>query len=155
MRQDRLLAIFIFVLGLGAFLLAGTYPTGAQIFPRFTSGILIVAAVVLFFRREPLAVEADNRSSGATESPAQKASFNQMFAIPVALGLAVLYVIGVRWIGYITSSALYVPLSAYVLGLRNWVWIVAGTVIFVAASSVLFIEVFKAPLPPERLLTWF
>jgi hypothetical protein len=151
--QDRYIGLAVLALGGAAFLVAGSYPGGAQIVPRGIAVILIVAGLALSLRKTRMPLP---ETAPAEEGPdGLRPSEIQRWAITIGLGMSIAYVIGVAWLGYLTSSAIFVPATAYALGLRDWRWIIIGTVVFVSGSGVLFLKIFKAPLPPEQILNWF
>ena len=72
--------------------------------------------------------------------------------IGVVIGLTVLYVAGVRFLGYVTASVIFIPVTAWFLGIRKPVLLAATTAIFVGTIAYLFREVFSIPLPRETIL---
>ena len=66
--------------------------------------------------------------------------------------LSLLYAVAIVGIGFFTSTMLFIPLSALLLGYRN----AGGLVIATAAFAVLLYTVFglllRTPLPPELIL---
>ena len=140
--RDHAAALIIFLFGTAVFFVAGDFPPAAALFPRAVAVIMIIAAVVIGIR-----------ASVARAKPTE-AEFDReaVIRIGVVIGLTILYVVGVRWLGYVTASVLFIPVTAWFLGIRRPVLIAATTAIFVGVIAYLFREVFSIPLPREALL---
>jgi hypothetical protein len=110
----------------------------AQMFPRFTLIVLGLLTVMLFIRGMRL---------GATRSNVPVISSWPAF---LAFMLpTVLYAVGVSYFGFFTSSVVYIPLVAYLVGLRkHWLNAIV-TFVFLLVTWLVFVALFSRPLPPE------
>lgn len=63
--------------------------------------------------------------------------------------------IGFSSLGFYTTTAVVVPLTAYGLGYRNIKGLLIGTGLFVVLLVAVFRLLLKVPLPPELLLSGF
>lgn len=110
----------------------------ARFFPRVILGGIGALALVLLLRG-PREAEAD------TTEPIVTAPF----AFTVFLGASLAYAVAVSFFGYFTSTVVFVPAVALLLGLRRPVIIAATTVVFTGFVYLAFVTLFKRPLPPE------
>jgi len=140
--QERISSIVLLLVGIGAFYEVGQLSAGAQLFPRIISGALILCAFALFIRSffKTQAERVETEEAKESDRP-----------VYIALGLAVLYVIATDYLGFISATLLFIPASAFCLGLRNWITIAATTIIFVGLTAFLFRHVFYVILPPDLL----
>jgi hypothetical protein len=143
--RDHIAALIIFLFGAAVFFVAGDFPPAAALFPRAVAVIMMIAGVVIAIR--------------ATVAPAPRSEpeFDREATIRIGavIGLTILYVVGVRWLGYVSASVIFIPVTAWFLGIRKPLLIAATTVIFVGGIAYLFREVFSIPLPREAVLALF
>ena len=66
-----------------------------------------------------------------------------------------LYVLGIAWVGFFTSTIIIVPAIAISLGYRNWTVILLSTLGFVVVLYAVFRLLLGIPLPDELILTLF
>ena len=141
---DRCTALVLLAMSIGIFVTGSGYTSGSEILPRIVSLILGAVAVAIFVRsiwgRE---YEFEDSGSGAAELP--------LLLVIALVAAIVLYTIGVRFVGYITSTLVFLPLSCWFLGLRRPLWVILGTLLFTAGTYWVFTRVFLIPLPAE----WF
>lgn len=143
LASDSFAAILIFALSAAFFYMAGAYHGGAEVFPRAVSGVMMLASAILFFKglRQPSTVERFEPGAAGR--------------VVGVIVLTILYMVAVGAIGFVTSSLVFVPVTAYWLGIRNYPMIGITTVVFVALVALLFRRLFQVPLPRELILTWF
>lgn len=141
--RDPVAAVVIFTLALGAYLVAGTYTGGAEIFPRGIAMIMMICSAILFARG------VFRPTSG------EPMTGPEMVRVGVVIVGTLVYIVAVDFLGFVTASFAYVPLTAYYLGIRNHVLVWASTLIFVTVVAFLFRTIFHVPLPRELVLTWF
>jgi hypothetical protein len=115
---------------------------------------MMASAALMFVRsfvRPPETVEvgADEPSDFRRLTPFEAARTT------IAIILTTAYILLIQPLGFFTASFIYIPVSAYALGLRNHVAIWSGTVIYIAASFYIFRFIFRTPLPQEALLRLF
>lgn len=146
--RERIGGVLLLFLGVGALAVAWNYPFEAAFFPRLVAGVIVGCAVTIIARsfwRGYQAILLEESEVGVGWKDPALAAFILM----------ILYVAGVRYVGYLTSTAIFIPLVALAFGYRDWRWIVPVTVGFVGLTGFLFLRVFHTPLPPERILSWF
>ena len=151
-KEEFGVAVVVFLIGAIAFYLAGDYPVEPQLFPRLVAGVLMLSGI-------GVAVRAWRRRVGATAIQPGV----EPLALPprldltrlAALALIVVYVISLRFVGYVTASLIFIPIAAIGAGAREWRWIVGGTLVFVALTWLLAMRLFHLPLPPDLLLGIF
>ena len=141
--RDPIAAVVIFTLSLAMFVLSFDYGGGAQLFPRWISGIMIVCSVALFVRGFLSPTESERMSSG------------EIRRMALSIVLTIAYVVLIVPIGFFTASLIYLPLAAYSLGLRRHVLIWVTTLIYIGGIYYLFARVFHTPLPRELILHIF
>jgi hypothetical protein len=140
--RDHIAALIIFLFGAAVFYVAGDFPAAAALFPRAVAGIMMLAGIVIGIR------------ATVSPKPATALEFDRdaTIRIGVVIGLTLLYVAGVRFLGYVTASVIFIPVTAWFLGVRKPVLLAATTVIFVSVIAYLFRSVFSIPLPREAIL---
>jgi putative tricarboxylic transport membrane protein len=141
--RDPIAAAVIFALSLTAFLLAGNYTGGAELFPRGIAAIMMVCSVLLFVKGVLRPTSGERMSAG------------EMRRVAFVILMTVLYILAVRFVGFTTASIIFVVVTAYALGIRNYLLIAVSAVVFVGLVSYLFRSIFHVPLPRELILTFF
>jgi putative tricarboxylic transport membrane protein len=141
--RDRVAALIIFLFGAAVFTIAGDFLPAAALFPRAVAVIMMVSAIVIGLR------------ASISKRPTGEAEFDREATIRIGavIVLTILYVAGVRFLGYVTASVIFIPVTAWFLGVRKPVLLAATTVIFIGVIAYLFREVFSIPLPREAILT--
>lgn len=110
----------------------------AQMYPRLVLIVLAVLAVLLFLR--------GFRFGGKIADQPVVSSWTAFLAFLVP---TILYAMAVGKIGFFTSSIVYIPLVAYLIGLRSH-WLNATvTFVFLLATWLVFVALFARPLPQE------
>lgn len=110
----------------------------AQMYPRLVLGIMGIMAVLLFVR-------------GLRMGPRRAAEpvVTSWLAFAAFLVPTVLYAVAVGRVGFFTSSIVYIPLVAFLIGLRQH-WLNAlVTILFLLATWLVFVALFARPLPRE------
>ena len=143
-RQDRILGIVVFVLAALALTTLREYPFEARVFPGLILAILIVAAVAMFARSFRA-----NRQVAAPPLAINPAT------LAIAVGATCIYVFAVRSLGFYSASILFVPATAYALGLRDTKVMVLGTAGFLALVYLGFSFGLQMQLPREALPALF
>jgi len=62
------------------------------------------------------------------------------------------YILAVQWLGYFTSSVVFIPVFASVLGERSWTMLGVSTILFLVMIYLVFVVAFERPVPIE---IWF
>jgi len=70
----------------------------------------------------------------------------------IMLLTSIIYINGVTYVGYVTSSLIFIPLVTWVIGFRRPLYILLVTLIYILSVYVLFEVIFDRPLPSELLL---
>ncbi|HWA50493.1 MAG TPA: tripartite tricarboxylate transporter TctB family protein [Dongiaceae bacterium] len=143
LSRDSLVAIVIFVFSLTAFIMAGSYSGGAEIFPRGISAIMMICSVILFIR---------GMVRPTVGEPMKRDEIIRVGSIIVA---TLIYIVAVNYLGFVLSSIIFVPVIAYRLGIRNHALVWISTLIFVPLVAYLFRSVFHVPLPDEIFMSFF
>lgn len=112
---------------------------GAGIFPR------LIVYVLAFFSLVYLV-----RSIAVARAGTQV--FEDIGIFLILLVASVIYINCVTYVGYVTSSLIFIPLMAWMIGFRRPLYILAVTLIYMASVYLLFEVVFGRPLPSELLL---
>lgn len=151
--RDLFSSIVVIVFGLVAFFMAGNYGASGA-FPRLVSGIMIAAALVMLvrsvFRPPILTITEDDAPSDFRRLTATEAARSA-----IAIVLTMIYIALLKPIGFFTASAIYIPATAYGLGMRNHLVIWLGTAVYIVFTYFLFLKIFHTPLPAELLLKFF
>jgi hypothetical protein len=141
--RDSIAGLTAFVFAAGIFIMAGSYPPSTALFPRAVALFMMVAAGLLtvrgFFRSSP-------------HDPLPRKT---LLLIAAVILLTLVYIVCVDYLGFITSSLVFIPVTAYLLGARNLLLMAVTAVIFISAIAFLFKIVFGVPLPPEYISRLF
>jgi putative tricarboxylic transport membrane protein len=120
---------------------AGRIRGAAAFFPSIVIGALGVFSLIYLVR------------SVLAGRPGE-AMFERWWIFAAALVISLVYVNLVVRIGYVTSTAVFIPVLAWVIGFRRPVYIAVTTVVYLASVYLLFEIVFRRPLPTELLLEY-
>lgn len=110
----------------------------AQMYPRLVLIALFGLAILLFVRG--LRMSWSRRGTPVISALRPFAAF---------IAITITYSIAVGFVGFFTSSAAYMVLSAWLIGLRRHGLNLAVTAIFLVATWLVFVGLFARPLPPE------
>lgn len=66
--------------------------------------------------------------------------------------ISVLYALSIGWVGFFTSTVVFLPLASVSLGYRNVIGVAIATLAFMALLYAVFHLLLKTPLPPELIL---
>ena len=137
--QDRVLAVIIIVVT-GVFWAesANVAADEARLFPRMILIALFILSVLLAARTFT--------TSKADRADAIVTSYR---AFALFVFSSTVYVASVSALGFFTASAIYMPVVAYLLGLRRNLMNLVVTLIFLLAAYFVFVIVFARPLPRE------
>lgn len=140
--RDSIAALFGLAVGGGFFFMSLSLGAGG-VFPRVVAAIMMAASLGLLIKGflRPTRIEPLTREG--------------MLRVGTAVVLTLLYIVGVAQLGFITSSLIFIPATAYLLGLKRHLLILATTLPFVAGVHFLFQAIFGTPLPPDLILTLF
>ncbi|MEM7441728.1 MAG: tripartite tricarboxylate transporter TctB family protein [Pseudomonadota bacterium] len=135
-----------FCAGFLALLIAGwislaDIPAQARLFPRMIIGFTAFVTLAMGVR----AYLALGRGDG---DPAWK-MFEHLGRWAIAVIALPVYVLGVQSIGYFTSTLIFIPVLAFVLGYRRPLVAIAIALAFDVIIYVVFITVFERRLPAD------
>jgi len=115
-------------------------PASSAIFPNMVLFLALVLGIAM-------AVQGFIKSGGKEDRPARFFKNRRRFFI--AIGLTVLYILGINTLGFYSSTAILVPVIALVFGYRRPLVIVLSTIVFVIATYLLFGVAMDYRFPPE------
>jgi len=110
----------------------------AQMYPRLILIVLGLLALALFIRGVRLG-----------RTPAQTRVISSLPAFLAFVVPTLAYAVSVNYFGFFTSSVIYIPLVAFLIGLRKHWLNAAVTFVFLLATWLVFVALFSRPLPPE------
>lgn len=137
----------VFFLGSGILLTqARMLPAGAAFLPSIALAAIMFLSAIMIWRgiRRMRAGMPGGGSKPFISSPAR------LLTGIVAMGL---YIAAIEMVGFYPSTALFVPLTAYVLGARNPVTLATAAVGFVLFAYVVFDLLFERVMPQGLLFT--
>lgn len=137
-HMDTVLGAVTTLLALAGVWYALSLGEGPRVFPL----LVLTPALVI----GPLIMVRGQRKLARGDAPAFFASRLRFFQL---LTMMVLFILGVQYLGFFTTTVVMVPLTAWTLGYRNLKVIVITTAVFLAFIYGLFIQIFSRPLPPE------
>lgn len=112
------------------------YPTESSQFPRFLCILMVVFSLLSMIR----AIKGKENE--------KKLILYSTCKVPVAVfGSAILYVIGISYIGYFVSSIAYLLISMLIFGERRIVPMIVASLVFLAAIYALFVQFLGLRLP--------
>lgn len=141
LRPETLTAIGIIVAAAAFVLPTFDLPAMAALLPAAMLVSLIVLSVLL------LVTDQRKASAGQPAEPMTKSPRR----VALAFGLVVLYALSVDFIGFYVSTAISVPLVAYIFGFRNPIGLAAATVIVLGAIYLIFSLAMSQEFPVGRL----
>jgi hypothetical protein len=139
------LAVALVVLALAALGLADAteFPPTSAYLPIAVLGLTCLLSFawavqsVLAIRREPPTLRLD---------PAETRRLLTL------AGLALLYALAIVHVGFFTSTFLFIPLAAFLLGYRSARGLIVSTAAFALLLYAVFGLLLRTPLPPELIL---
>ncbi len=146
-NKDRVGAVIVFVLCAGAWSQLYDIPAEAAFFPRLILGlsfILTIAWLVGTF-------VPSKRTAISEEDEVEKQS--AFIENPRNLGIFLVCLIIYTWligkIGYFTATACFIAASSIALGFKKPIVLAASMAGFILFIYVIFVLIFKRPLPVE------
>ena len=144
--QDRVAGLLVAALGTAVALYARTFPPmpgqriGPALFPTIVGLLLVVLGIVLAVAR----AGSDRGMDRARETRSARREMQGRFAAVV--GVLVLYVAGVDWLGFILTGICFLSALMLVFGVRrSWILPMAAAVTLAIHYS--FYTVLRVPLP--------
>jgi putative tricarboxylic transport membrane protein len=115
-------------------------PLGPLVFPTILGLSMVACGIYLAARPGP--------RTGQTIL--SRSTFPQVL---ILFALLLLYSAAISWMGYLFSTAVFLFLTAFLMGERSWAKGAAISVVFSAAIFFLFVRVLTIPLPLGLLET--
>lgn len=138
--RDRAGAVIIFLVAAAAWWFSRDLPTEARLFPQIVILLMATLSIIMFAKT----LKGEPRTDG---EPFVKRPGNLLITVVGSVG----YIFLVSQIGYFTATVLFMPGLALLLGYRNPVVIAVVTIAFLLLIWVVFVVIFKRPLPTEIL----
>jgi hypothetical protein len=137
----------IFTGGIFLYQKAISFPLGGDIFPKFIIFVLMALAVIMiaerYYKKDTTGEETDKKSEEVNANKFQ----------PYIIYLFVLvYLICISWLGFFTSTILFLPLVMIYFGFRDFKTIIIPTVIILLFIYLLFVRELHVPLPTGILV---
>lgn len=144
LEKERLGALTVFVFCLGAWSMLDGMPEEAAFFPRLIVGLAFVLSIwwgvsSIIMQRAQVPAGQDG-SAGFLENP------RNFFVFLLCL---VAYIALIDTIGYFSASAMFILLTSLLLGYRHPLAVVLTAIGFITFIYVIFVVIFKRPLPVE------
>jgi len=139
-NHDRTAGIVIFAVSALLFYNTHDYPPETAEFPRIILSIMLILSGWMILRSFVL---ADWRSKTYEEFFIHGGRF------VLAVSMMAVYILGINYLGYYTTTLAYIPLMAWLLGFRNRLMIVLSTILYLALILVVFDILFERQLPKE------
>ena len=135
---------FLLLLALGAAALlpeALSYQGGSQYFPVALLSALLALCLVALVRNRP-------------PPDAAAPFFGHAGRFALGLGMMVAYTLAMPELGYFTSSVLFIPAMAWLLGLRDWRLIALTVAGYLAFVWLIFQWLFQRDMAREFFMPW-
>ncbi len=113
---------------------------GPAVVPRLWMGVIVALSLYLLIRGIA-GKEGEDPESGRIDT------------IFLFLGLTILYLLAIQYIGYFVSSVFFVILGMYMLSYRNWKVIISVTIGWILFSYFAFFKLLFVPLPKGLIIT--
>ena len=144
--RDRIASAVVLLLTVGGFVHISSLPPGAAMFPTMVLGLAALLSS-LWLISTFLPRKAPATADG--ETPATKPFMDNPKNLGIFIALIVAYLTLIDIIGYFTSTALFIVVTALALGFRRTRYLAIGVVLFVAFVYFVFVTLFNRPLPVE------
>jgi len=128
-RRERVSGLVIVLFGVGSLLYGLQYPfdtwgnPGPAVFPFMATAVLLLIAGWNLVRDfvKPAPVTGDEESSAPRESLRESfGSGSGRSKVFVMIGVFVLYILLIRWVGFFVSNFFFVIVASRLIGARNW-----------------------------------
>ncbi|MBM7840943.1 putative tricarboxylic transport membrane protein [Alkalihalobacillus xiaoxiensis] len=142
-------ALFTIILGLFVVWQSKDYPAqvasapGPGIYPTVLGSILILLGILLIVQT----IISKKREAISIAFSSKQAIF-----VYKIMGICILYCIALPYIGFIISSFMFVGITGYLLGQRNWLGLIITPLLVVVSIFFIFGSLFNIPLPNQTIL---
>lgn len=139
LTAEQIIGILILLLGVWLFLIAGRFPGGADIFPKFVLVCMMLLAAVLF---------SSSFFGKRAEAEQRLRDTIRPFAKPLIIFLlCVVYSSLVAIIGYFIATGLFAVGMMFYLGVRRPSLIICSILALLTLVYLLFIVTLDVPIP--------
>jgi hypothetical protein len=144
-NRDVICAAILVLFSVAAWMQAVALSSRAAMFPQLVISLLLGFSVIYLLR-------SLWRASGDANS---KPFFVNATRFVIALLLIAVYISAFPYVGFFTSTFIFIPIFSIAIGLRNITSVLIGSTIFTASAWVVFVVLLGRRLPPEALLSAF
>lgn len=114
----------------------------SRLFPLLVLGPAVLIGIII-------AIRGQIRLIKNNDNPHFFLSPGSFFLV---VGVIFFALLGVQFLGFLTTSAIIIPLLSYILGYRKFLPVLTTTLIFLVMVYIVFIQLLSRPLPAE---IWF
>lgn len=115
---------------------------GPGFYPALLSYLLIVLGVILFIQ----SLASKKRQEIVITLKSKQAIFSYKIT-----GISILYVIFLPILGFILTTLLFIAVTSYLMGIKNWKIIMILPIIITTLTVIIFEVVFHIPLPGQSI----
>lgn len=138
-HNDVVLGLSVAVLAALGSYKATSFSSGAEIFPLIVLVPMVIVGLVIAIRGQIKLVKSG-------DNPVFYAHFGRFISVVL---LIVLALVGLNYLGFLTTSAIVIPCISFLLGYRKPLPVAIVTVSFIAVVYIVFIKLLARPLPSE------
>lgn len=139
-KQDIIAGVVIILLGISAFVMALSMPGNASMFPKIvSSGLMILGVLLILTSMDKIKKNVDTEEKAA--------SIGEFKSPVMVLGLLILYVLGVIYIGFYISTPIMLVCYMFFMGIKNIKTILVTTAVVMIFVYCLFTMQLGVPLP--------
>lgn len=140
--RNRIASVFVLLLAAAGFVHIHGLPAGAAMFPRLVLGATAFLATLWL-------ISTFMAAKRAVDAPASGPFIENPRNFGIFVATIVGYIALIEILGYFTSTAMFMLASSTLLGFRRHRFLIIATVAFIAFVYVIFVVLFKRPMPPE------
>lgn len=146
---ELLLSVFLLAVSVIAWMAIRDIPADARMFPGAVLAVMAAGSVLMILRT----------LTGASQRALGEELDGWSFAIDpgrmiIGFALFAVYILIVNYLGFFTTSAIFVVVMAFFAEYRNWPRLIASALAFCIFVYAVFILLFDRPLPKELILTF-
>lgn len=145
MNSNRVISVLLLILSSYIWFTVNGYPNrtgsgpGPDFFPELSAGILAFLALLLFFQKVVKKEEEE-----IDQVPFTRDTVLKLIYIFIAL---ILYILIAPYIGFLITSVLFIVSWMFIMGERNWKFILLLSIIFSIAITFIFEALLGVPIP--------
>lgn len=116
-------------------------------FPTFTLGLILILSMVLIVKEVFVRKPAD---PDAKKGEPWSKTLTLQIALSIVLMFA--YIPLMNWVGFYTTTLIYVPIVSYIYGYRDIKRVIIGTVVYTGLLYIIFSQLMGREMPSGILL---